>query len=205
MTKLSKKFVFTIFIVLIAAIAGFGLYETAAGPTANVYIENNTVTCDITPFYTSYSGLEEDICKYVLDQLNNYSSDADSVKDGIKELGREYGIDGLNVKLDSEIGEDRLCSVFDVSGTSMVPTLQDGQSVLVEKTKDIHTGDIVIAKSPEYGIIVKRASEIDGDEIYLTSDNKKISYEEIDGAIYKVKGITTWVDISDIYGVVVSY
>lgn len=84
----------------------------------------------------------------------------------------------------------------------MVPTLQDGQTILVEKTKDISVNDVVVANSPEYGVIVKRVSDINGDKVHLISDNKNVEHKIVNGRIYELKGITTWVDISNIYGVV---
>jgi hypothetical protein len=39
----------------------------------------------------------------------------------------------------------------------------------------------------------------------LVSDNKNVSYEYINGALYEIKGIETWVDVSDINGVVIDY
>ena len=65
--------------------------------------------------------------------------------------------------------------------------------------------DIVVAESDEYGGIIKRVDDIRGNDVHLISDNKEISYEYINGDLYEVKGITTWVDISDIGGVVIGY
>ncbi len=205
MSKFSKSFVLTLFILFIVAIAGYVAFSELTGPVADVYIENNTVTTKVNSVFVSTDLLEEDICNYVLEELNDYDSDVDSVKQRIKDLGSYYGIDNLRVNLNSECGHDKLSTVFNVEGTSMVPTLQDGQDITVEKTKDIHVNDIVVANSPQYGVIVKRVNQIDNDEVYLTSDNKKVSYEEINGILYETKGITTWVDISDIYGIVRSY
>ena len=87
----------------------------------------------------------------------------------------------------------------------MLPTLQDGQSVLINKSNDIHVGDIVVANSDEYGSIIKRVGDINGNEVYLISDNKNVSYTYKNGIPYETKGITTWVDISNIIGVVIGY
>lgn len=84
----------------------------------------------------------------------------------------------------------------------MYPTLNDGQTVTVEKTKNVNVGNIVVANSSEYGVIVKRVSDVKGNQVYLTSDNKNVNYEYKNGATYETKGITTWVNINDIYGVV---
>ena len=81
----------------------------------------------------------------------------------------------------------------------------DGQNVLVNKTHDVKVGDIVIAESDEYGGIIKRVDEINENQIHLVSDTKEISYEYINGDLYEISGITTWVDTSDIGGGVISY
>ena len=82
------------------------------------------------------------------------------------------------------LGVDKLCTVYNVKGTSMVPTLQDGQTILVEKTKDISVNDVVVANSPEYGVIVKRVSDINGDKVHLISDNKNVEHKIVNGRIY---------------------
>ena len=62
-----------------------------------------------------------------------------------------------------------------------------------------------MANSEEYGGIIKRVGEIKGDEVYLESDNKNISYEYINGKLYEIKGVTTWTNIANINGVVMNY
>ena len=64
---------------------------------------------------------------------------------------------------------------------------------------------MVVADSSEYGGIIKRVDDIEGRSVHLVSDNQEISYERINGNLYEVKGITTWVDVSDINGVVIQY
>ena len=61
-----------------------------------------------------------------------------------------------------------------VKGTSMVPTLQDGQSIILLKTTDLKVGEIVVARHPTYGLIVKRLAAINGSQVYLKSDNRQI-------------------------------
>ena len=87
----------------------------------------------------------------------------------------------------------------------MLPTLKDGQTVLINKSKNIHVGDIVVADSKDYGGIIKRVGDINGDEVYLISDNKNVSYSYKNGILYETKGVTTWVDISNINGVAINY
>jgi len=64
--------------------------------------------------------------------------------------------------------------VFRVSGDSMLPTLKDGDAVMIIPTKSIEPGDVVLADHPYKSSvkILKRVSAIDGDGRYsLTGDN----------------------------------
>ena len=129
------------------------------------------------------------------------------IEDDIDEIDEKFliSIENVEINVDSSIGPDQIPIIAYVDGTSMLPTLQDGQPVLLNKTHDIKVGDIVVAESDEYGGIIKRVDDIRGNDVHLVSDNKEISYEYINGDLYEVKGITTWVDISDIGGVVIGY
>jgi len=88
-----------------------------------------------------------------------------------------------------------------VSGTSMVPTLKDGQDIVVLKTKDYKVGDIVVARHPEYGLIVKRVSQIKDGQVYLMSDNRETIVTS--NGIYK--GLDTWLPVENVVGVVKIY
>ena len=145
----------------------------------NVSVETHTIS-DI-----DVNALNENICDYTINVMNDTTTDINEYKAGI--------------------GPDQIPIIAYVDGTSMLPTLQDGQPVLLNKTHDIKVGDIVVAESDEYGGIIKRVDDIRGNDVHLISDNKEISYEYINGDLYEVKGITTWVDISDIGGVVIGY
>ena len=101
-----------------------------------------------------------------------------------------------------------------VKGTSMVPTLKDGQRIVVLKTDDFEVGDIVVAHHPDYKLIVKRVGKINGDQVYLESDNKKVeiiqnhvSYENGMKKIVTIQKtpLNTWVPRSNIIGVVKNY
>ena len=67
----------------------------------------------------------------------------------------------------------------------MLPTLQDGQNVLVNKTQNVHIGDIVVANSSEYGNIIKRVDQVNDNQIHLVSDNKNVEYSQINGVLYE--------------------
>jgi nickel-type superoxide dismutase maturation protease len=64
--------------------------------------------------------------------------------------------------------------IFRVQGDSMLPTLKDGDNVMIRPTKSVKPGDIVLADHPYKTSvkILKRVSEIDGEGRYsLAGDN----------------------------------
>lgn len=193
------KFILILIIVIVGAL---GLIFIS-NPTVELYIDGENITCTIDrPFSED---LNEEICRYALDSMNNISANVSSLEAGIKEICRENGLGEVNVNIKSPYGDNQFPVIYQVEGDSMEPTLQNGQTILVNKTKDIEINDIVVANSSQYGNIVKRVDNIEGNNIHLVSDNKEVDYNIINGMIYESRGITTWVDLSDIYGVVESY
>jgi len=59
--------------------------------------------------------------------------------------------------------------IFRVSGDSMLPTLKEGDAVMILPTKSIAPGDVVLANHPYKSSvkILKRVSEINDDGRYL--------------------------------------
>ena len=174
--------------------------------TVSIYIdgENVTVTTN-TLSNVDTESLNREICEYTTHAMNDSDTNITSNKNKINEICNSYGLENAKITLDSSIGENQMPVIAIVDGTSMLPTLQDGQKVLVNKTHNVNVGDIVVADSAEYGGIIKRVDDINGRSVHLVSDNKNVSYEYINGALYEIKGIETWVDVSDINGVVIDY
>ncbi|MBR4447084.1 S24 family peptidase [Methanobrevibacter sp.] len=200
---MAKKIVLAIVILIL--IIFFGILFLG-NDTIDIYNDGENVTVETTSFSTiDKSGLSNEICDYTLEVMNDTGSDIASYRHGIEDICNQYGLEDVDINIDSSIGPNQIPIVVTVDGTSMLPTLKDGQTALVNKTHDIHVGDIVVADSEEYGGIIKRVDQIKGNDIHLVSDNKNISYEFINGELYQIKGISTWVDISDINGVVISY
>jgi phage repressor protein C with HTH and peptisase S24 domain len=101
-----------------------------------------------------------------------------------------------------------------VRGTSMVPTLQDGQDIIILKTKNLKVGDIVVAVHPTYGLVVKRLSIIEGNQVYLTSDNKnveiintktKLPNGSVEIVTVQKTPLNTWLPTNNVIGVVKVY
>lgn len=202
----ASKFVLALVIIVILAIITLG-FSNNTFQEVDVYIDGENVTSSINvPFSNvNTTSLNSEICDYTLNSMQDPNSNINSIKAGISDLCSSYGLNDITVNINSTIGENQIPIIYHVEGESMIPTLQNGQTVLVEKTKDISVGDIVVANSDEYGTIVKRVGQIDGSQVYLESDNKNVEIQMINGVLYETRGITTWVDISDIQGVVVQY
>ena len=171
------------------------------GDTVDIYFdgESTSVSSNLN------DEASNEILNYISNNIYNSSADVETMKEDIREICYSYGSTDCDINIDSIIGEDQIPFIVWAEGDSMLPTIQNGQYVLVNKTHDIHVGDIVSVDSKEYGGIMKRVDKIDGDNVHLVSDNKNVYYKTIDGVTYEYKGITTWVDISEIEGVAIQY
>ena len=175
------------------------------GDTVDIYFDaQGTMVSNNFDSNISYK-LSHEIADFVSENMNNSTMDLDEMKEGVQDICKKYGSDHTTVNVDSFIGKDQIPIIVWAQGASMLPTIQDGQFVLVNKTQDIHVGDIVSVNSKEYGGIMKRVDKIKGDKVYVVSDNKNVYYQEIDGELYEFKGLCTWVDLSEIEGVAIAY
>lgn len=200
---MAKKIILALIILVLLIIAGLFFIGK---DSVDVYIDGENVSVEtFTLSDIDTNSLNSDICDYAIYVMNDTTSNATTLKNGIGDICSHYGLENAEINIDSSLGPNQIPVIVYVDGTSMLPTLQDGQTVLLNKTHDIKVGDIVVAESDEYGGIIKRVDQINGNNVHLVSDNKQVSYENINGVIYEVKGITTWVDISDINGVVIAY
>ncbi|MDI9624753.1 MAG: S24/S26 family peptidase [Methanothermobacter sp.] len=199
-----KKSYILILLLLVVAI-GTGLY-IHENKTVNIIIETDGTTVTVktsTLFFTpTPPGMEEEIADYMESVIDDPESTVDSIKADVKNIALRYGYSVVNVQLRSQFGVDQLPMPAKVKGNSMYPTLKDGQQLIVLKTKDFKVGDIVVAKHPEYGLIVKRVGKIEGDMVYLISDNKNVERVYTGTSIVIMVPLNTWVHRSDIIGVV---
>lgn len=200
---MAKKIILALIILILLA---FLFIVFFVNDNVSVYMDGENVTVHSQSLsHRNTQQLNKDICNFTLSVMNDTTSNITTLKNGIRTICSDYGLEDIEINIDSSIGRDQIPVIVYVDGTSMLPTLQDGQPALLNKSHDIHVGDIVVAESDEYGGIIKRVGDIKGDSVYLVSDNKDVTYEYVNGNLYEVKGITTWVDISDINGVVIDY
>jgi hypothetical protein len=199
---MAKRIILALIIIILVIFLGIIFL---GNDMVDIYIDGENVTVETTTFSDiDKRGLNKEICEYTFDVMNDTKSNINTYKNGIRDICSHYGLEDVEINVDSVIGPDQIPVIIHVDGTSMLPTLKDGQTVLLNKTHDVHVGDIVVADSDEYGGIIKRVDQIDGSNIHLVSDNKEVSYEHINGVLYEIKGITTWVDTDDINGVVIA-
>ena len=196
---MAKKIILALIILIFIGFLGFTFL---VNDTVSIYIDGENVN---TLSNVDTESLNREICEYTTHAMNDSDTNITSNKNKINEICNSYGLENAKITLDSSIGENQMPVIAIVDGTSMLPTLQDGQKVLVNKTHNVNVGDIVVADSAEYGGIIKRVDDINDRSVHLVSDNKNVSYEYINGALYEIKGIETWVDVSDINGVVIDY
>jgi phage repressor protein C with HTH and peptisase S24 domain len=135
---------------------------------------SNTTVQVTTPILlgTVSEPMTMDMSDQAMEDVHDYSSTVDSIKADMQTIAQSYGYTA-EVKVVSQFGEDQLPMPATVKGTSMVPTLQNGQDIIVLKTDEFQVNDLVVAVHPDYGLIVKRVTEINGDQVYLKSDNRQ--------------------------------
>lgn len=200
---MAKKYILALLIIIIIVLAFFMINNNN---TVNVYIDGENVSAETHSLSdTDLKEFNSKVCDLTVNAMNNTTANVSTLRNDIECLCEDYGLKNPKISIDSSIGANQIPVIITVDGISMLPTLVDGQQVLLNKTHDIHVGDIVVAESDEYGGIIKRVDEIKGDSVHLVSDNNSTSYEYIDGVLYEIEGIETWVDISDINGVIIDY
>ncbi len=206
-------------LLILVALVGSTSYLIANHHNIGITIETNGTEVSIYPssWFDSWFDLPETMLEEMNDKaladVEDPSSSVGSIKTDLQNIARKYNYT-VQVKISSQFGEDQLPMPATVKGTSMIPTLKDGQSIVVLKTADFKVGDIVVAHHPDYKLIVKRVGKINGNQVYLESDNKKveivqrqISYANGMKQIITTKKtpLNTWLPKSNVIGVVKEY
>ena len=214
--RLSNLIIFGLLSVLIIVAASV-MYSGFGTNKINLVINTNgtnTYVTNETKLYGPKSQeMMQEIKKNTIADVASPNSTDESIKSDVSSIASKYNYNA-NVKIESQYGVDKLPLFATVNGTSMVPTLKDGQEIIVLKTDNLKVGDIVVAIHPTYGLIVKRLSMIEVNQVYLTSDNKNV--ETINqkttlpnGTVRIIKeqksSLNTWLPKNDVIGVVMIY
>jgi hypothetical protein len=203
--------------VVVLLLAATALYSGFGTNNLSIIVDTNGSNTNVN--YPSIfagslpQGMMNEINNKASDDVESSNSTVDTVKADIKLIALKYNYNA-NVKIVSQFGTDQLPMIATVKGTSMVPTLQDGQEITVVKTNNLKVGDIVVAVHPTYGLIVKRLSIIDGTQVYLTSDNKNVEVVNTEknlpnGTVETITvqktPLNTWIPTENVIGVVKVY
>lgn len=184
--------------------------------TIDITVNTNGSDVDVKPaslFFILPSQMTVEMEQRAMDLLTRPNSTVESIKNEMNAIAKKYNY-VARVTIESPYGTDQLPMPAKVSGTSMVPTLKDGQQIVVLKTKDYKVDDIVVAMHPDYGLIVKRLKQIEPDRVYLMSDNRNIEYFTtqknlgnglVEVETYKKTPLDTWLPREDVIGVVKVY
>lgn len=202
-------------LLVLVALAGSSIYVLSNQHSIGITITTNGTDVSIAKsswFNVPESMMGEMKVKALAD-VQDADSNVGSIKADMQNIASKYNYT-VQVKISSQFGEDQLPLIATVKGTSMVPTLTDGQEIVVLKTADFKVGDIVVAHHPDYNLIVKRVGEINGSQVYLKSDNQAI--EVVKNQVSYVNGmkqivtiqktpLNTWLPKSNVIGVVKVY
>ncbi|MEN4017601.1 MAG: S24/S26 family peptidase [Methanobacterium sp.] len=183
----------------------------------NVSVTIETDGLDVAVKTSSLFGtpeqMNDEMQQKVLEQIVEPNSTVESIGNDIKTIARKYNY-SATVTIVSQFGTNQLPMPATVRGRSMVPTLQDGQEIIALKTTDYKVDDIVVATHPDHGMIVKRLKKIEGNRVYLMSDNRNVEYFTTERDLgnglveiytYKRVPLDTWLPRENIVGVVKSY
>ena len=171
--------------------------------SVDVYLdgENVTVRTLAVPFGKDIGAMEKEIEDYTVKEMNNVDSNVSTLKSGIKEIVEKYGFKNINIEVSSQFGKNTLAMIVIVDGTSMYPTLQDQEEVIIQKTNNFKVGDIVVARDPQYGLLIKRVGLIRGDQVFLASDNNNTVNVVENGTTFQMIAVEKWTNASNIVGV----
>ncbi|MBI5679916.1 MAG: S24/S26 family peptidase [Methanobacterium sp.] len=145
--------------------------------------------------------------------VNSDKSTVETLKNDMNVIAQKYNY-SAKITISSQFGIDQLPFAAVVNGDSMIPTLKDGHLVVALKTSDFKVGDIVIARHPSLGLIIKRVASIKNGKVFLKSDNRKIEVINNettlpDGTVeintYKKVPLDTWQLKKNVIGVVKTY
>lgn len=202
-------------IIIIGIIAIPALYVSHEMNRVDITLETNGMDVKIHPssLFSTPPQMKAEMEKKSLEAIQDPHSSVESIKQDLSAIAQKYNYTA-DITIESQFGTNQLPMPASVSGTSMIPTLQDGQDIIVLKTNDFKVNDIVVAFHPDYGMIVKRLKKIEGNKVYLMSDNRKVEIFTTetplpDGAVeiqtIKKTPLDTWVPKDKVIGVVKEY
>jgi len=200
-------------VLLLAALSAVYFVSNEHNTLITVKTNGTDVSIQSSSFFGVPEAMISEMKNKAMSDVQDDSSTVDSIKSDMQSIARNYNYN-IQVKIVSQYGENQLSMPATVSGTSMLPTLKNGQNIIVLKTSDFKVGDLVVARHPTYGLIVKRVAAIQGDQVYLKSDNRQITIvgtqtRVINGVTEQVTiektPLDTWLPKANVVGVLKVY
>ena len=197
--KLLLLGLFFILLIAIPSIHAFG--------TLDIYLtvdeDSISISDSSIPILDKDTGeMCNEVVNYTASAVVNPDISNSEYLESVRNICAKYGYNDVNIHIDSILDDNSLPLFSNVVGTSMEPTLHSGDVIVVNRTQNVQVGDIVTCNDTEYGLIVKRVGDIDGDWIYLESDNKTRTYKLTMGGVVKEEGLHKWVTRDRIEGIV---
>ena len=174
----------------------------------SVFVQTNNEGISVTTVSMSLidsEKMDNEISEYVYNEFWKSNTNVTTIKKGIQDICQRYGIENPNIDFDSSIGENQIVCPAVVEGYSMDPTLKEGQSILLNKSCSVHENDIVFANTTEYGEILTRVTKVEGDKVFIESDNKEVRVKDYGDYYCNYGGESGWIDVKDIYAIVIDY
>ena len=99
-----------IIVIILLLLGGYFIF---AGESVSVYIDGENVTTNtmVSPFAgVDTNSLNNEICDYTVQSMNNTTGDTKSLQQGIYRICLAHGLDNVKVKIDSKLGENKILS-----------------------------------------------------------------------------------------------
>jgi len=201
----NNKFIYIIIGLIFLIVAGVATAGFLFSDNVTVNAEMNGLNASIEliafPFGGNSGEMKSEMEIYLFRQMNNVSSNAGSIKEGLENIAKEHGYKDITVNIRSQFGENAIPMKVRVEGISMFPTLKNGELVIIEKDTNAKVVDIIVARDPEYGLLIKRLGAVRGNQIFLASDNKGIINTVVNGTPVTMMAVEKWTDASNIIGI----
>jgi signal peptidase I len=130
----------SVLIIVTASVMYSGFGTNKINLVINTNGTNTYVTNETKLYGPKSQEMMQEIKKNAIADVASPNSTDESIKSDVSNITSRYNYNA-NVKIVSQYGIDELPLFATVNGTSMVPTLKDGQEILVLKTDNLKVGD----------------------------------------------------------------
>ena len=113
---MAKKCILAFILIIILAIF-LGIFLTEDNGSVDVYIDGENVTASTHPGLNTEINTDElnnEICNYALESMNQPNTNIDTLKSGIHDICLSHGLDTSNINIDSSLGENNVPVIFQV-------------------------------------------------------------------------------------------